>query len=93
MGDRKGWRLPTAEELATLVEPSELNLALPVGHPFFDVQPAAYWTSTTGAGFLTDSAWTVSFYNGNVGLSGKASTGVRVWCMRGGQGHDGVAQQ
>ena len=34
LGARKGWRLPTIEELSTLVDPSQSNPALPLGHPF-----------------------------------------------------------
>lgn len=34
VGGRLGWRLPTIEELASLVDPDELAPALPAGHPF-----------------------------------------------------------
>jgi Protein of unknown function (DUF1566) len=49
-GNRSGWRLPTVEELSSLVDPSQPNLALPAGHPFVNVQfgsgVPAYWSST-----------------------------------------------
>ena len=32
-GGRKGWRLPAVEELASLVDSTQTNPSLPVGHP------------------------------------------------------------
>jgi hypothetical protein len=49
VGGRGGWRLPAFNELATLVDPNVTSAAaprLPAGHPFLDVQAAAYWSST-----------------------------------------------
>src|SRR5437867_880208 len=34
VGGRKGWRLPSVEELASLVNASNSSPALPTGHPF-----------------------------------------------------------
>jgi len=36
LGGRKGWRLPTIEELTSFVDPNN-NPTLPVGHPFSNV--------------------------------------------------------
>ncbi|MBI4007667.1 MAG: DUF1566 domain-containing protein [Planctomycetes bacterium] len=60
IGGRKGWRLPTIEELASLVDESREVYsgkeeeweegkipALPPGHPFIGVQPGFYWSATT----------------------------------------------
>src|SRR5262249_44199650 len=38
VGGRRGWRLPTIEELASLVDPTHIDPALPAGHPFLNVQ-------------------------------------------------------
>lgn len=58
VGNRKGWRLPTYQELASLVDPSVPfpGPILPNGHPFVNVQTcgsipgvclaSAYWTVT-----------------------------------------------
>ena len=45
-GGRKGWRVPTMEELSSLVDPNQEYPALPLGHPFSNLQ-TFYWSSTT----------------------------------------------
>lgn len=88
VGGRLGWRVPTIEELASLVDPNNPggNPDLPPNHPFANVQPSTYWSATTVV-FDPASAWDVSFAAGNVGVSNKSNSS-RVWCVRGGQGHD-----
>ncbi len=86
-GMRKGWRLPTIEELASLVDPRQQSPALPLGHPFSTVQTSLYWSSTTGTDY-TGFAWHVYLYDGTVARSDKSGNRF-VWCVRGGQGHDG----
>lgn len=86
LGGRMGWRLPTVEELASLVDPNEGPPTLPKDHPFINVQSSSYWSSTTFAEATTD-AWRVDFSNGVVS-DGNKSANRYVWCVRGGQGHD-----
>ena len=87
VGGRKGWRLPTIEELASLVDKSVSGSPkLPAGHPFTNVQSYYYWSSPTSAGF-TSFAWNVCFYDGGVNYYDK-SNDFYVWCVRGGYGHD-----
>jgi hypothetical protein len=92
VGGRKGWRAPTAEELSSLVAPRQTSPSLPIGHPFTNIDTSGtgvsgYWTSTTVPG-TTSGAEVVEFLTGTV--SGIDKTGLaHVWCVRGGQGHDG----
>ena len=60
IGNRKGWRLPTIEELSTLLLLHGTGQALPEGHPFETVQGygGAYWSSTTYEGD-SSRAWVV----------------------------------
>lgn len=48
IADRKGWRLPTIEELASLLDLIAHNPAIPAGHLFINVpQYSVYWSSTS----------------------------------------------
>jgi hypothetical protein len=84
--NRRGWRLPTYQELVSLVDPTESSPALPAGHPFLNVRNEGYWSATTSAKD-PDRAWLVNFGDGSMGSNSK-SVGYFVWCVRGGQGVD-----
>jgi hypothetical protein len=79
-GGRPDWRLPTKDELASLVDPTQADPALPDGHPFANVKSAIYWTATPDA---KDPilAWHVSFFTGQITVDGK-HLNRRVWCVR-----------
>ena len=47
LGNRLGWRAPTIEELASLVDRALTSPALAKKHPFLNIQNTAYWSSTT----------------------------------------------
>ena len=82
-GGRKGWRLPSVHELASLVDPSvSPGPTLPAGHPFTNVQAAHYWSATTFAG-KPALAWNVGFIMGMV-HDIKTTDTHNVWCVRGG---------
>ena len=90
VGGRKGWRVPTIEELASLVDTSQgspTTPALPAGHPF-NVLATPHWSATTNASDA-NRAWAVGFATGTV-FNPLKTANREVWCVRGGQGIDGV---
>lgn len=70
IGGRKGWRLPTVEELESLVEYTQGVQGLPNGHPFTNVQSAYYWSSTTHEAD-SSMAYGMRVIDGASNLSGK----------------------
>jgi len=92
-GGRMGWRLPTVQELGSLIEPNPFpSQSLPSGHPFINVSATKfYWSATSSALFFPERVWVVDFYRDditsiNVGVANKAVQSGLVWCVRGGQG-------
>jgi hypothetical protein len=104
VGGRYGWRLPTVQELSTLLDQSGdgFGRLLPSGHPFSntatpgDPLPYGYWTATTFDTEIEGTvgvAWIVEFANpssvlGPATVAQKIFTLQRVWCVRGGSGPD-----
>ena len=86
-GKRNGWRLPTMEELSSLLD-KEKYPALPSGHPFSNIQTEQtqyYWTSTSS--LVSNAAWSVNFLYGNSDSRSK-SFDFFSWCVRGGHGYN-----
>ncbi|MDX2436471.1 MAG: DUF1566 domain-containing protein [Acidobacteriota bacterium] len=91
VGGRRGWRLPTVEEAASLLDSSQTTPELPEGHPFINLPNggnAPVWTQTTDPLDL-DLAWIVSFTDGQIGSFLK-TTSEYFWCVRGGHGDGGL---
>jgi hypothetical protein len=88
-GGRAGWRLPSIEELASLVDRTQSNPALPAGHPFQGIQNAFYWAATTEE---DDNAFAymINMGTGLHGFARKEGPGgpdfFNYWCVRGGAG-------
>jgi hypothetical protein len=99
-----GWRLPTVEELLSLLDPTtgQAGQFLPAGHPFTQINSTdfgGYWTATTFGASLKEYV-TLSFFLGT-GCGGcvgernffaqlaDEATNHHTWCVRGGHGHDG----
>ena len=81
----RDWRLPNKNELASLIDASQISPPLPAQHPFDNVQTSfSYWSSSTNVNFAYE-AWAVGMYSGSVDDEyGKTSAG-NVWPVRGGQ--------
>jgi hypothetical protein len=82
LGTRKGWRLPTLQEMLTLFDGDPANTSsprLPPGHPFINIQVESYWTST----FHENQGGAAVFLgNGNISFNGSAIENLQ-WCVRG----------
>ena len=94
LGGRKGWRLPTLEELYSLVHLNDGTPKLPYGHPFINIQPQSYWSATLHSYDFAinnrpERAWFVNFGNGDANVYERNSSEPFVWCVRGGTGHIG----
>ena len=92
LGGRKGWHLPTIEQLSSLVDTSSTgSVILPDGHPFINVQPVPYWSASTMM-FENNPhlAWRVYFSDGTVapGVKSHSNNNRSAWCVRGGQTYD-----
>jgi Protein of unknown function (DUF1566) len=91
VGNRRGWRLPTVQELASLLDPSVQSPGpqLSPGHPFEIGGPGApaFWTASTYV-LNPAGAFLISFVNGLTPAPDKATGAFFVWCVRGGQGVD-----
>ena len=82
-GGRLAWRLPTLEELTSLLYYQPSSTYLPDGHPFENVANVDYWTATEIADDPSFS-WYVNI-GANPGGAEK-NTNKRTWCVRGGVG-------
>ncbi len=64
------WRLPNRHELRSLVSHQTHRPALPEGHPFLDLFPGWYWSSTTAA-VSPAHAWYVHMEGARMVYGGK----------------------
>jgi len=72
VGGHKDWRLPTVEELVSLVDYKKYSPA--IASDLFKVETSWYWTSTIYAG-SAGSAWVVNFGGGDVNWDNRGDDG------------------
>jgi len=89
IGGQKGWRLPTRDELISLLDTSQSYPALPEGHPFLEMSNIpqggpesgrTYWTSTE-YGSDNKSAWIIHLKVGKV-LDSLKFFDFKIWPVR-----------
>ncbi|MFH1140062.1 MAG: DUF1566 domain-containing protein [Pseudomonadota bacterium] len=74
---RRTWRLPTINELESLVDVRRHHPALPTNHPFRNVLTT--YASSTSSGFEPDWCMALHMDKGAVGVGFKKSAGFGVW--------------
>ncbi|MDH5301484.1 MAG: DUF1566 domain-containing protein [Gammaproteobacteria bacterium] len=72
----KDWRLPTVDELKTLINKQCFDPAVD-SNSFMDTQPAGYWTSEASTQF-PEGATVVHFYHGGDYLTNQ----IKPWFVR-----------
>jgi hypothetical protein len=92
IGGRAGWRLPSIQELSSLIDSTQNDPAIDSGHPFLNVNSDPYWAGTKGAAISgsSDSAWNLDFGTsgaatfttpGAINLNATSETKL-TWCVR-----------
>jgi len=76
----RDWRLPNRRELFSLICHDRINPALPEAHPFANVFPGYYWTSTTCCRLPTQ-AWYIHLGGARV-FKGMKHGAYMVWPVR-----------
>jgi hypothetical protein len=75
------WRMPNRRELRSLISHHTKNPALPEGHPFINVFPGWYWTSTT-ASINPGYAWYIHMEGARM-FYGNKKQFCMLWPVRG----------
>ena len=82
LGNGQTYSLPEIKKLISLVDYSQFDPALPLGHPFSNIlSPSTsfnYWSATPSS---INSAWAVTFNRGQVLHPGTANNN-QAWCAR-----------
>ena len=84
--DRMGWRIPSIEEISSLIDMSVAGSPkLPAGHPFVSVQSNNYWTDLTMGGALMDYINSLNMGDGSVPELDPTTDTAYVWPVWGGK--------
>jgi hypothetical protein len=82
-GGYADWRLPNKRELLSLLDAGRGDPALPVGHPFINIQREFYWSSTIHEFFEGYAANADMCFGALANIS--KTKPLNVWPVRGGQ--------
>jgi hypothetical protein len=80
------WRIPNRNELLSIIDISNVNPALPSGHPFVNLSNSVYTSSTTSLYSPTSYAWGVDVGSGvSIDTSSYKLSDIYLLPVRGGQ--------
>lgn len=89
---RRGWRLPTVQELYSLKDSTQSPTKLPAGHPFVGIS-GMHWSATSGSPYVFGplgtmshslTGYAVDFSGSGDGLFNRVNTSLmQAWCVRG----------
>ena len=79
LGGHGGWRLPTTEELKTIIDTTRQKPSIDTTY-FPNTKSADYWTCATN-GKVMSNAWVIGFHNGNMTSDFKTNN-YYVRCVR-----------
>ncbi|WP_326543152.1 Lcl C-terminal domain-containing protein [Pseudorhodoferax sp.] len=82
-GGRMGWRLPSAAELTSLMDPTQATPGLPAGHPFDLGGSLSFWSATRYFPERFPAAYRTVSSSGVFGAA-DGLIPIAVWCVRGG---------
>ena len=88
LGNRQGWRVPSIQEIRSLVDTAQAAPALPPGHPFTGVRSGRsdiYWSMTTDARSAVH-VYTFTFNDAGSLIATPRDFVQLTWCVRGGAG-------
>lgn len=85
VGGRLGWRLPSLQELVTLLDATASPADLPAGHPFTGV-PGEYWTATSITANPANGVFAPVPYS--LAFQAPKTDAHEYWCVRGPGGYD-----
>jgi alpha-tubulin suppressor-like RCC1 family protein len=77
------WRLPSIQEIETLIDKTSFYPAIPKSSPFENVLPAFYWSATVQTGIL-QQVWFMDMSSGTTALDmASYCTYKHIWPVRG----------
>jgi hypothetical protein len=89
IGGRYGWRLPSLQEFYSLVDDTQIPIALPAGHPFVGITGgvfSSFWSQNNSRLGDGTSILVMDFSAPKGFELSPQSAQERVWCVRGGAG-------
>src|SRR5262245_57949973 len=87
IGNRRGWRVPTVEELASVMDLSQATPPIAAGNPFENLaaDPDTFYWTTTPSPIVADAKLAWGFAGPGSVADAPLTVPLRRWCIRGGQ--------